>query len=235
VIEQRLRDASSAWFPPTPSVSAQVRRRLPAAPDQSRLQGPHRLALVVAAVALALAGTALAASWLELVPGVRIQRVPQLPELAYAYESFGTETSVAQVERMVRFELVLPGELGPPDRVVLDRDRAGAPVVTALYGGDYSARLVLTQWPATAVLFDKLLRRDTPFDYVDVHGAPGIWLEGGDHAVFYRGSAAHEGRVGGYVTGNVLVWHRGSISYRLELGGTLEDALDLAGSLRPPR
>ncbi len=40
--------------------------------------------------------------------------------------------------------------------------------------------------------------------------------------------------MGGYLTGNVLIWQRGQISYRLELGGTLEDALRIAGSLRPP-
>ncbi len=92
--------------------------------------------------------------------------------------------------------------------------------------------MIFTQWPANYVLFDKFLTPHTRTEYVDVDGAEGIWIEGGDHAVFYRGRSGAEGRVGGYTTGNVLVWHRGSVSYRLEIGASRERALELAGSLR---
>jgi hypothetical protein len=95
---------------------------------------------------------------------------------------------------------------------------------------------VLTQWLASVILFDKLVDHYARSQFVDVAGAPGIWIEGGDHAVFYLGRAsATEDRVGGHLAGNVLVWHRGQISYRLELGGTLADAVELATSVRPPR
>ncbi len=182
-----------------------------------------------------LAGTALAASMLDLVPGVRIQRVDDLPELGYVLPPFGRQTTVARARRDLPFELTLPEGVGEPHRVFVDRDRGGAPVVTAVYGTDLSARLILTQWPASYVLFDKLLRIDTRAEYVDVHGAEGIWIEGGDHAVFYRGRSGSDDRVAGYVTGNVLVWHRGAVSYRLEIGASRERALELAGSLRPTR
>ena len=182
-----------------------------------------------------LAGTALAASVLDLVPGVRIQRVDDLPELGYVLPPFGRQTTVARARRDLPFELTLPEGVGEPHRVFVDRDRGGAPVVTAVYGTDLSARLILTQWPASYVLFDKLLRIDTRAEYVDVHGAAGIWIEGGDHAVFYRGRSGSDDRVAGYVTGNVLVWHRGAVSYRLEIGASRERALEFAGSLRPTR
>lgn len=233
MIEQRLREASSRWFPPTPSLAAEVRARLPAVPEKAapRLRRPA----VVAFAVLAFAGTAVAASWLEFVPGVRVQRVDDLPEVGMTMPFFGRETSVETLRGQLRFELVLPARLGDPDSLYLDRDREGAPVVTALYGLDDSPRLLLTQWPATVILFDKLRDHYTRSEYVDVDGARGIWIEGGDHAVFYLGrAAASEDRVGGHLAGNVLIWHRGQISYRLELGGTRDEALELADSLRPP-
>ena len=234
MIERRLRESADAWFPETPSLAPAVVARLPARPDLPTRRFPRR-AVVIAVAALMLAGTALAASVLDLVPGVRIQRVDELPELGYVVPPFGRETTVDRARRDLPFELTLPDGLGEPDRVLVDRDRGGAPVVTAVYGTDLSARLILTQWPARYVLFDKLLRIDTRAEFVDVHGAEGIWIEGGDHAVFYRGRAGSDDRVAGYVTGKVLVWHRGAVSYRLEIGATRGRALEIAGSLQPVR
>jgi hypothetical protein len=234
MIEARLRESAESWFPETPSLATQVAARLPARPDaDAQARRLPKRALVFAVVALALAGTALAASVLDFVPGVRIQRVEDLPELGYVEPPFGRETTIERARRGLRFELALPEGLGEPERVLVDRDLEGEPVVTAVYGTDLSARLILTQWPADRVLFDKLLLADTRTEFVDVHGAEGIWIEGGDHAVFYLGRSGDESRLPGYVTGNVLVWHRGLISYRLEIGASLERALELAGSLRP--
>jgi hypothetical protein len=237
VIERRLRASADAWFPETPDVSERVFAALPALPDNA---GPvsrprRRWMLAVALTLLVVTGTALAASALDLVPGVRIQRVDELPEVAFQAVPLGEPVTVEQAQARLPYELLLPDGLGEPDTLLLDRDRAGAPVATAIYGGAESARLVLTQWPASVVLFDKLLLAGDPIEYVDVRGAEGIWIEGGDHEVFYLGRAGGEDRVGGLVTGNVLVWHRGRMSYRLELGASRERALELAGSLRPAR
>jgi hypothetical protein len=233
MIERHLRESADNWFPETPSLAPAVLVRLPARPDAPARRVPKR-ALVVALAALLLAGTALAASLLDLVPGVRIQRVEDLPELGYVVPPFGRETTVERARRGLPFELALPEGL-EPDRVLVDRDLDGQPVVTAVYGTELSARMILTQWPARSVLFDKLLLPRTRAEFVDVHGAPGIWIEGGDHAVFYLGRSSADRRLAGYVTGNVLVWHRGRVSYRLEVGGSRERALEIAGSLRPVR
>jgi hypothetical protein len=230
MIERRLREASAGWFPATPSVAGEVRERLPVAPDRARRRLPRRT-LAVAVAALALAGTALAASELGLVPGVRIDRVERLPEVGYAMPLFGQETSLDELP----FDARLPEGAGTPDTLLLDHDRDGAPVVTAIYGDAASARLVLTQWRADTILFHKLLDHYARSEPVEVEGEPGVWIEGGDHAVFYLGRSVAEQRVGGYLTGNVLVWRRGPMSYRLELGGTRAEALELARSLRPPR
>jgi hypothetical protein len=234
VIERQLREASSAWFPRTPSLAAGVVERLPAAPDAATRRPLPRRAIAIAVAVLALAGTAVAASWLELIPGVRVQRVEQLPELGYQWPLFGEPTTLEGARRALPFEPLLPTTAADPDALFLDRDREGSPVLTAVYGDVERARLLLTQWPASVVLFDKLLTHYARSHYVDVEGASGIWIEGGDHAVFYLGRSARENRVAGYLTGNVLVWQRGRLSYRLELGGSLDEALALARSLRPP-
>jgi hypothetical protein len=235
VIEQRLRESSAAWFPPAPSLAADVLERVSAAPDRTVRRHVPRRVLAVAIAVLVLCGTAVAASWLDLVPGVRIRQVERLPEVGYVATPFGEETTLAGARARLGFEVVLPTSLGDPDTLLLDRDREGSPVLTAVYGDDERARLVLTQWPASAILFDKLLTFATRSEYVDVDGAPGIWIEGDDHEVFYLGrSTVEENRVGGYLTGNVLIWQRGRLSYRLELGTSRERALDVARSLRPP-
>lgn len=235
MIEQRLRASSAAWFPPTPSLAEGVARRLQRTPDPAPRLRLLRPVVVLAIALLALAGTALAATWLDLVPGVRIQQVDRLPEVPYYALPFGAETTLTEARARLPFDVVLPGSYGEPDTVYLDHDREGAPVLTTVYGNDRGARLVLTQWPASAILFDKLLTFAARSQYVDVHGAPGIWIDGDDHEVFYLGRSARENRVAGYLTGSVLVWQRGRLSYRLELDTTLERALELAGSLRPPR
>jgi hypothetical protein len=234
VNENRIHEAAEAWFPATPAIAPAVRRRLPARPDVVPARGYRRRTLAIAFAVLLLTATALAASALDLVPGVRIQRVERLPEIPFASPPFyGTETSLAHAGRAVQFELLVPEGLGEPDTVLLDRDRVGTPVVTSIYGGAARARLVLTQWAGGTVLFDKLLTFDSSAEFVDVDGASGIWIEDEEHAVFYLGASGGEDRIGGYLTGNVLVWQRGPVSYRLEAGISRERALELARSLRP--
>jgi hypothetical protein len=229
--EPALRNAAGGWFPPTPPLAEGVRGRLPLVPDRPRDR--HRRLLVVAIAILGLAGTAIAATGLDLVPGVRINRVDRLPEVSYTWPSIGTPVELEGAQRAAPFTLLLPASLPLPERVLLDRDAEGAAIVTAIYGGRERASLVLTQWEANDVLFDKLVGHDTTTTFVDVDGAEGIWIERADHAVFYRGASGTELRYTGFLSGNTLVWHRGSVSYRLEAGISLDDARELAGSLRP--
>jgi hypothetical protein len=233
MIERGLREASDAWFPATPPVAAAARLRLASAPEPSPRRIPRR-ALVIVLAALVLVGGAVAASVLEVIPGVQIGRVERLPEVRFTWRPlYGRESSLAEARTVVPFTVLLPASLDDPDLVYLDRDRGGAAIVSLVYGGRERARLVLTQWIARSILFDKLLLYDAPTEYVDVGGAAGLWIAGPDHDVFYLGTLGQEDRVGGYLAGNVLVWQRGRVSYRLEANVSLRRALELAGSLRP--
>jgi hypothetical protein len=231
VIERQLRAAGEQWFPVTPPIAAGARLRLGG--HQQAKRRLHRRALAVVLVALVLTGGALAAALLEAIPGVRIERVARLPSVEVVAPPLGHETRLSVARHAVPFTVLMPSSLGPPDRVYLDHDRGGGAVVTLLYGNDARARLVLTEWVARSVLFYKLLDNDTPLEYVDVAGSPAVWIAGPEHEVFYRGSSPGERRLGGYLAGNVLMWHHGSVSYRLEADVSLKRALELARALRP--
>lgn len=231
MIEERLFDASEGWFPPTPPVAELVRPRLPGRPDHVRRVSKRTL--VVAVAALLLAGGAVAASLLDLVPGVRLRQVERLPSATLTDPlNAGRRVTFAEADRLVPFNVLVPSGLAEPARYFVDRDAGGAAVFTAVYGNGASAGLVLTQWRGGPVLFDKLLGYDASTEYVDVGGAPGIWIEGPEHAVFYLGRSGKERRLTGRLAGNVLVWQRNAVSYRLEADIGRERALELAASLR---
>jgi hypothetical protein len=66
---------------------------------------------------------------------------------------------------------------------------------------------------------------------VSVGGASGAWIRGGRHIVFYT-RAGGERSTTGHLAGNTLVWARRGVVYRIELGGTLGQALRVANGLR---
>jgi hypothetical protein len=228
VIEERLLEAADGWFPATPRIAERARRRLPTRPDPVRRL--TRRTLVIAFCALLVAGGAVAATLLDVVPGVRLRHVERLPSNALVQPlEAGRRVTLAKAKRTVPFTFLLPSGLAERARYFVGRDPAGRPVFTALYG----SALVLTEWTSGPVLFDKLLTYEGRTEYVDVGGAPGIWIEGPEHAVFYLGRSGHERRIGGHLAGNVLVWQRNTRSYRLEADVSRTRALQLAASLKP--
>jgi hypothetical protein len=231
MIERQLRTTGEEWFPVTPPIAARARLRLRGLPSVRRRL--HRRVLAVALVALVLTGGAFAAALLDVIPGVQVERVARLPEVEIVSPPNGQEATLSSARHTLPFAVLLPPSLGSPDRVYLDHDRAGAAVVTLVYGNDTRARLVLTEWVARSVLFYKLVQNDTPIEYVDVGGRPAVWIAGPEHEVFYMGGSPRESRLGGYLAGNVLVWHGGSVSYRLEADVSLKRALEIARTLRP--
>jgi hypothetical protein len=196
------------------------------------------LAAVVAAFAAALAVSAGArgalADWLEFLPGVRVERVDELPTMPLAQwtDIYGEQVTLAVAERQAPFDILVPESLGEPDLVYRYRDPSGGLVITAVYGDERDARLVVTQWTTEDVLFHKLLGPVTQAELVDVREARGLWISGNEHVVFYLGGDFQERAAPGALAGNVLVWQEGDVGYRLEAGVGLERALELAAELR---
>jgi hypothetical protein len=68
---------------------------------------------------------------------------------------------------------------------------------------------------------------------VTVDGNRGYWLENATHPVRFRDAAGRERvEMTRLVTGNVLAWEVGELTYRLETNLALEEVLKVARSLK---
>lgn len=239
-LERRLAALAPEYpFPATPNLAGAAGARLGISGRQRRA---GRLVMVlaafVAAFAAVLAGSPGArgalADWLDFLPGVRVARVDELPNMPLASWTgvYGGEVTLAEAERQAPFEVLLPQSLGEPDLVYRYRDASGGLVITAVWGDERDARLVLTQWTTEDVLFHKLLGPVTQAEILDLRGVRGLWISGSEHVVFYLGGDFQERAAQGALAGNVLVWQEGDVGYRLEAGVGRERALELAANLR---
>jgi hypothetical protein len=177
--------------------------------------------LALAAAALAL-GVAFAvpqsrAALLRVLHlgGVTVERVETLPpaqERALA-ASLGTPVSAAEAEAL----------LGRPFGVDARLYRSGE-IVSALLPGP----VVLSEFRAGvdgSIVLKKLIGTSTSTQPVRVDGAPGLWIGGGPHVVFAPPLPPR-------LAGDVLVWVRGAVTYRLEGKGlTLGRARELAAGV----
>jgi hypothetical protein len=239
-LERRLAALAPEYpFPATPDLAGAAGMRLGVSGRRRRAgRLVVALAAVIAAFAAVLAVSPGArgalADWLDLLPGVRIERVDELPSMPLSSWTgvYGEEVTLAEAERQAPFEILLPESLGEPDLVYRYRDPSGGLVITAVYGDERDARLVLTQWTTEDVLFHKLLGPATQAQLVDVREARGLWINGNRHVVFYLGGDFQERAAQGALAGNVLVWQEGDVGYRLEAGVGRERALELAAELR---
>ncbi len=168
----------------------------------------------------------------ELQLGLTPRRSRRRPALALAFAvdtlppaqerplsaGLGSVISLADAKRLVPDLLLPPLATRPPlhgaggNAVALVFEVHGKPVLLGEYAyGPY--------------LIKKLAGGATGVEWLDFDGAPALWISGAGHNVYFPGTSPR-------LAGNVLVWERGSVTYRLE--GTLSKsaALELARSLR---
>jgi hypothetical protein len=205
-------------FPREPDLRANVLARL------ERPQRRWSRALVGALVVLAAIGALFAipqtrAAILRAldIGGVRIERVETQPRAPRAALVTGREVTLAEARRAVQFELAVPRWY---DRVYLNRGVAGGMVSFVGQGR------VLSQWPGQQI-YEKSVGPGTTVQRLQVDFAPAVWLTGAPHSVTFVdrfGNARHQTR---RLAGNVLIWNRGVVTYRLEGAESLEEALSL--------
>ena len=78
----------------------------------------------------------------------------------------------------------------------------------------------------------KLVPPGTVVDYVRVRGATGVWLSGAPHEFFAFDREGQEYREELALAGNVFVWERGALAYRLESALSREQTIAVAASVR---
>jgi hypothetical protein len=216
-----------------------VRERLAAepAPRRRRFAVPRqRRALALAAgLALLLAAGAAAAPVRDRVldalgiGGVRISQVRSVPAGPVRGESdgeLGRRVPLAEARLLVDFPVRVPGALGRPGAVYVRADPPGGRV-TLVYGA-----LVLTQFRGDVGPFiEKSLGPGTRLARVTIRGASGYRLTGRPHSIVYvdaRGQTRDETL---RLAGDVLVWTRAGITYRLEGPASTARALEIARSV----
>jgi hypothetical protein len=221
-------------YPEAPDLTAPVRGRL----AEGRRPLSWRRPLVIALAAIVVAVGAVMAvpqarsevlDWLG-IGAVTIRYVEDLPEVELATGELGVgeRVSLEEARRRVSFPVRVPTLEGLEDPVVYYGEPLPTGQVSFVYGSPDKPQLLITQVAALGS-YEKLLRSgSTNVEQVSVEGAPGAWIEGEQHVLFYPG-----GEEPFRLVGNTLVFQRADgVTVRIEANISKEEALRIARSMR---
>lgn len=251
-LDTRIADLGARWdAPPTPDLLQAVLAGRMAAPTRQRPR-PGRMVVALAAATAAVGAVAAVAPARNAVlrffdiGGVRIITTPNAtrpttptaaiqPPASGQTGPLGTPITLAEARVRAPFPLRLPRIPGAdPDQVFVQsppRDGAYA-LVWRDAGSVARGSLILTQFGGALVAAKTLDPARTQIEAVDVDGGEGFWLSGGPHTIGYVDPG------GGFRTettrtvGDVLIWERAGVTYRIEGAAGRDQALRIAASLR---
>jgi hypothetical protein len=218
-------------YPQTPDLAGRVRQRL----AEGRRQLAWRRPLLIALAALLVAVAAVMAvpqarseilDWFG-IGGVTVRYVDELPtvEKRDADLQLGQRMSLAEARELSVFGIRVPTRKGLEDPDVYRGDFGQ---VSFLYGSEEEPRLLITQFLGTGSL-EKLIHTETDFELITVGGAEGVWLEGGEHVVFFPSIGPESQRL----AGNVLILERkDGVTVRIEADVPKEVAVRIFRSMR---
>jgi len=154
--------------------------------------------------------------------------------------SLGDAVTRDEAARRAGFPVLTPSLMGPPDAVYV-RDLVGAQEVTLVWRP--GPALPATPQPTIGLLVTELRAQVEPFllkklagsgvrvEEVAVAGRPGYWISGGPHTLLYQTPTGGEVQDATRVVGDVLLWERDGVTYRVESALGREAAVQLAASL----
>jgi hypothetical protein len=158
---------------------------------------------------------------------------PTLPALIPILEDIAGEMTLEEAQQTLEFQLLLPSYpsgLGNPDHVfVQDADGDMAILVWQDPGQPQQVSMSLHFIPAGSWAIDKV--KPTLIQETSVDGQRAIWAVGPYPLRLYSGGIEFIR----LVDGHVLIWQKGTITYRLETDLPLEGAVRIAESLEPLR
>lgn len=249
-LETRLGELGARWeAPPTPNLVDAVMQGRQTAHVPARRTRPRRLVLALAASAVALGALAAIAPARNAIldffdiGGVRVVTTPTTAPPPPATETapsadtgpLGTPISLAAARARARFPLLVPTvPAAQPDQVYIQtppRDGAFA-FVWSDAGAVARGQLVLTEFSGQLVATKTIDPLKTTVEEVDVDGATGFWLSGGPHTIGYLDDDGAFRSETTRAVGDVLVWERSGVTYRVEGAADRDAALRVAASLR---
>lgn len=172
-------------------------------------------------------GTRRAVANLFQEAGVRIGFIDEVPSDLGGDLHLGQLVTVEEAASRVGLDLRYPQVLGPPAETYIDT----AGLVSMLWEGP----VLLTQRAGGVAYAEKAIGSDTSVTGVDLDGGSALWVEGAEHSFTYldaRGDTIEETT---RLAGNVLLWSRDDVDYRLELTTDLARALEIAESMTESR
>ena len=248
--------AGEIEYPFTPDLVAPVRAaitaEMPARPGWFQRPVIRRAGFALAVVAALLGAlmtfspaTRDAIADLLGISGVDVRTVPGRPspdvETTAPDIGLGDPVSLEQARRAVDFDVAVPRSLGAPDDVYLDEFVPGGKVslvyanvsdAPGIGGSDIGVVLSLFPGDLDRAYVSKTLHLGaTKVDAVTIGGAPGFFIKGGPHEVFYLTPEGAERVDTLRLAGNTLLWESQGVAYRLETSLGKEAALEVAESL----
>ncbi|HET9673481.1 MAG TPA: hypothetical protein VFP31_01640 [Gaiellaceae bacterium] len=212
-------------FPPEPDLTPRVRERL-----ERRSRRPW-LILALAAVAavgalLAIPQTRAAIFDVFHIGGVDVTRVETQPQAVIRDPDLGRQVDFGEAQGRVDFPLVAPDA----SFVTYYDDSVGGGMVNLAWQG-----FVLSQWHGDQLRFaQKQVGPSSRTVSVSVNGVPGLWITGARHELIYADEAGQVDAKTRRLVGNVLIWDRDGITYRLEGAKNLTGALAAVRNLQAP-
>ena len=246
-LERQLRELGNALeLPAAPDLVDAVRSRI-GKEREPRLRTRRWLVVAIAALGLTLAAAMAVpqarTAILEFlhIRGASVEKVPTLPSASTAGTlpavpnaglNLGEPVSLEEAREVVSFEIVqpeLPG-LGSADSIYVDQATPGGQVFF-LWGTEARPQVLLSEFRGdlNRELIEKQAGPGTTIEPVSVQGgAPGFWVGGANHAVYYLDPDGQIREETIRLSRNALLWERNDLTLRLEGDFGKDVALELA-------